>query len=47
MKKVIMSLAIIAFAGLLSTSLLAILSGTSISRRYVNSPIHTPYFIGY
>lgn len=48
MKKALASVVIIAFAGLLSTSLLAVFNGTSLASRYINSQsLQYPYFLAY
>ncbi len=48
MRKALASVVIIAFAGLLCTSLLAVFSGNAVNRLYKqNQPIHYPYFLAY
>lgn len=47
MRKALASFIIVAFAGLLTTSLLAIYSKSSVKTDVLNSQIHYPYFVGY
>ena len=48
MRRALASLAIIAFAGLLCTSLLAVFSGTTLGNRYINNTsVEYPYFMAY
>lgn len=48
MRKALASVIIIAFAGLLCSSLLAIFSGNTLASRYAaNQSIHYPYFMAY
>ena len=48
MRKALASVVIIAFAGLLCTSLLAVFNGSALSKQYQShQPIHYPYFMAY
>ncbi|MBL4759525.1 MAG: hypothetical protein JKY80_01545 [Mariprofundaceae bacterium] len=49
MKKALASIVIIAFAGLLCTSLLAVFSGSKLGQQYVTKDhnLHYPYFMAY
>lgn len=48
MRRALAGVVIVAFAGLLCTSLLALFSGNSIDAKYLNShSLHYPYFIAY
>ena len=48
MRKALASVVIIAFAGLLCTSLLAVFNGTTLGGQYVNSQsVQYPYFMAY
>jgi len=48
MKKALASIAVIVFAGLLCTSLLAVFNGTTIGNQYISSQSHNyPYFMAY
>jgi hypothetical protein len=49
MKKALASIVIIAFAGLLCTSLLAIFSGSKLAQQYVtkHQQLQYPYFMAY
>ena len=47
-KKALASVVVVAFAGLLCTSLLALFNGASLGSRYVDSQsINYPYFMAY
>ena len=49
MKKALASIVIIAFAGLICTSLLAVFSGSKLGQQYVmkHQHLHYPYFMAY
>lgn len=49
MKKALASIVIIAFAGLLCTSLLAVFSGSKLGKQYAakEHSLHYPYFMAY
>lgn len=49
MKKALASIVVIAFTGLLCTSLLAVFSGSQLSQMYVmkHQQLHYPYFMAY
>lgn len=49
MKKTLASIVIIAFAGLLCTSLLAVFSGSKLAEQFIvkHQQVHYPYFMAY
>lgn len=49
MKKTLASIVIIAFVGLLCTSLLAVFSGSKLGQQYIlnHQKLHYPYFMAY
>ena len=48
MRKALASVVIVAFAGLLCTSLLAVFDGTTLGSQYVNSQsLQYPFFMAY
>lgn len=48
MKRALASVVVIAFAGLLCTSLLAVFNGATIGNQYISSQSHQyPYFMAY
>lgn len=49
MKKALASIIVIAFAGLLCTSLLAVFSGSKLAQQFItkDQQLHYPYFMAY
>lgn len=49
MKKALASIVIIAFAGLLCTSMLAVFSGSKLAEQFIvkHQQLHYPYFMAY